>query len=110
MNKKSMDNLRQLALLFLTPGLAGLIISSMISVSYLEKCPKMPDPVTMRMTPRTIHGVTVYQTKDEDRRLNIIEYSSTTIFLVGLGLSLVYLRKWGIARAIEGEEGLIEYD
>jgi len=102
--------LRRLALLFLLPGLAGLIISSMISVSYLDNCPKIPDPPGMRMTPRTIHGVTIYQTEDENRRLDIIEYFSTTIFLIGLGLSLVYLRKWGIALALEGEEGSLEYD
>jgi hypothetical protein len=104
------DNLRRLALLFLLPGLAGLIISSVISVSYLDSCPKMPDPPAMRMTPRTIHGVTIYQTEDENRRLDVIEYSSTMIFLIGLGLSLVYLRKWGIARAIDGEEGALELD
>ena len=110
MEDTGMSNLRLLALCFLLPGLAGLIISSVISVSYLNTLPKMPDPLTMRMTPRLIHDVTVYQTAAEDRRLDIVEYSSTTIFVVGLGLSLVYLRKWGIARAIEGEEGDLGYD
>ena len=106
----SMSDLRLLALSLLLPGLAGLIIASMISVGYLENLPKLPDPPTMRMNPRLIHGVTVYQTADEDRRLDIVEYSSTTVFVIGLGLSLVYLRKWGIARAIEGEEGDLGYD
>jgi hypothetical protein len=94
----------------LLPGLAGLIISSMISVSYVQSLPKMPDPPTMRMTPRLIHEVTVYQTEAENRRLEIIEDSTTTVFFIGLGLSLVYLRKWGTARALEGEEGDRQYD
>jgi len=106
----NMANLRLAALCFLLPGLAGLIISAMISVSYLENLPKMPDPPTMRMTPRLIHDVTVYQSAAEDRWLDIIEYSSTTVFVIGVGLSLLYLRKWGIASAIEGEEADWRYD
>lgn len=110
MQNQSMSNLRLAALCFLLPGLAGLIIASMISVTYLNRLPRKPDPPAMRMTPRLIHDVTVYQTKAEDRRLDLVEYSSTTIFLIGLGLTLVYLKKWGIARAIEGERGTLEYD
>jgi hypothetical protein len=105
-----MSNLRLLALCFLLPGMAGLILSSMVSVSYLQNLPKVPDPFMMRMNPRQIHDVTVYQTVEEDRRLDTLEYSSMTVFGIGLGLSLVYLRKWGIARAIEGEEGDFGYD
>jgi hypothetical protein len=110
MEDTGVSNLRLLALCFLLPGLAGLILSSMISVSYLENLPKMPDPPSMHVRPRLIHDVTVYQTAAEDRRLDMIEYSSTTVFVIGLGLSLVYLKKWGIVRALEGEEGDWEYD
>ena len=110
MEASGISNLKLLALCFLLPGLAGLVVSSMISVSYLETLPKTPDPQTMRMTPRLIHDVTIYQTTAEDRRLDVVEYSSTTIFIIGLGLSLVYFRKWGTARAIEGEEGDLDYD
>ena len=98
-------NLNLLAFSFLLPGIAGLIISPMISVGYLNTLPRKPDPPAMRMTPRLIHDVTVYQTTAEDQRLDIVEYASTAAFVIGLGLSLVYLRKLGIARAIEGEEG-----
>lgn len=104
MNTKNLTNLRLLALLFLLPGLAGLIISSMISVTYLENLPKLPEPSAMRMTPRMIHGVTIYETQVEDRRLQITEDTSIAVFLIGLGLGLLYLRKWGIARAIGGQE------
>ena len=109
-NNQRMANLRFAALCFMFPGLAGLIISSMISVTYLERLPKLPDPQQMRMIPRDIHGITVYQTLEEDRRLNVVEYSSTAIFVVGMGLSLVYLRKWGIARALEGKESELGSD
>ena len=105
MQDAKMAKLKLTALCFLLPGLAGLLISSMISVSYVKNLPKMPDPPTMRMIPRLIDGVTVYQTAAENRRLNIVEASTTTVAFIGLVLSLVYLKKWGIARALEGQEG-----
>jgi hypothetical protein len=96
--------LRFFALLFILPGLAGLIISAMISTHYLDTLPKWPAPESLRMVPRNIHGVVVYQTEEEDRKLSLIEYSSVGVFVVGLGLGLVYLEKWGSARAREAEE------
>jgi hypothetical protein len=96
--------LRFVSLLFLLPGLAGLIISAMISTHYLDTMPRWPTPEEMRMTPRNISGVVVYQTVEEDRSLTVTEYSSVGIFLVGLGLGLVYLEKWSAVRAHHAEE------
>ncbi|MDR3725452.1 MAG: hypothetical protein P4K86_00265 [Terracidiphilus sp.] len=96
--------LRFFSLLFLLPGLAGLILSSVISTYYLENMPRSPDPEQLRIVPRGIHGIDVYQTVEEDRRLRIVEDSSVGVFLVGLGLGLVYLEKWGGARSREAEQ------
>lgn len=104
MSRQQLGLLRFLALLFLLPGLAGMIFAAMTSTSYLENLPKSPDPVQMRMTPRSIHGIVVYQTVQEDRRLTVMEDASVGVFLVGLALGLVYLRKWGIAHALGAEE------
>ena len=68
--------LKFFALLFLLPGLAGLIISAMISMHYLDTMPRWPVPEENRVVPRGIHGITIYQTPAEDRELNLIEYSS----------------------------------
>ena len=95
--------LRFVSLLFLLPGLAGLVISAMISTHYLDTMPRWPTPEEMRMTPRNINGTIVYQTEEEDRRLSMAEYSSVGVFVIGLGLGLVYLEKWGAARAGESE-------
>jgi hypothetical protein len=96
--------LKFLALLFLLPGLAGLILSAMISTQYLETMPKLPDPAEQRMVPREIHGTTVYQTADEDRYLSVVEYSSVGIFLVGLVVSVIYLERWGRVQSRLSEE------
>jgi hypothetical protein len=95
--------LRLVSLLFLLPGLAGLIVSAMVSTYDLEHFPRAAIPSESRMTPRNIHGTVVYQTWREDQRLTIMEDTSVGVFLIGLGLGLVYLRKWGIANAISGE-------
>ena len=96
--------LKFLALLFLLPGLAGLIISAMISTQYLEMMPKLPEPAEQRIVPREIHGTTVYQTAEEDRYLSVVEYSSVGVFLVGLALSVIYLERWGSMHSGVSEE------
>ena len=76
MKSAQLAALRFFALLFILPGLAGLIVSAMISTHYLEVMPRGPVLVEGRIVPREIHGIVVYQTEEENRRLNLIEYSS----------------------------------
>jgi len=102
--------LKFFALLFLLPGLAGLIVSAMISTHYLNTMPTRPVMEQYRFVPRGIHGITIYQTPEENRNLNVIEYTSVGIFLTGFVIGLVYLEKWGSmqSRAGEEESGLAE--
>jgi len=67
----------------------------MISTHYLDTMPRWPAPEANRVVPRGIHGTTVYQTPAENRDLNLIEYSSVGVFVLGLALGVVYLEKWG---------------
>jgi len=96
--------LKFFALLFLLPGLAGLIASAMISTHYLDSMPRQPVLEQNRVVPRGIHGITIYQTRKENRDLNAIEYSSVGIFLCGLVIGLIYLEKWGSMQSPAGEE------
>jgi len=96
--------LKFFALLFLLPGLAGLIISAMISTHYLDTMPQRPVPEEHRLVPRGIHGTTVYQTPAENRDLNLVEYASVGVFVVGLVLGAVYLERWGAAQSAEEME------
>ena len=97
-----LGTLKFFALLFLLPGLAGLIVSAVVSTRYLDTLPRLPDEA--RLFPRSIHGTVVYQTQKEDHDLNLLEYSSVSVFGVGLVLGLVYLEKWGSAQAHAAEE------
>jgi len=96
--------LKFFALLFLLPGLAGLIISALISAHYLDTKPRWPAPEQHRVVPRGIHGTTVYQTPEENRNLNVIEYTSVGIFVTGFVIGLIYLEKWGGLQSRAGEE------
>jgi len=111
MKAAQLTMLKFFALLFLLPGLAGLIVSAMVSTNYLYTMPKYPVPEEDRIVPRGIHGQTVYQTAQEDRELNLLEYGSVGVFAVGLCLSVVYLEKWSSSqvRAQEDEAEMQEH-
>jgi hypothetical protein len=98
------STLKFLSLLFLLPGIAGLIVSAMISLNYGNTLPKWPVPEQSRTVPRLINGQVVYQTEQEDLRLNEIEFASVGVFLIGATLGLVYMAKWGLARAISPQD------
>ena len=108
MQRNHLAVLKFFALLFMLPGLAGLVFSAMMSTDYLESLPKSPVPTEQRMTPRNVHGIVVYQTVQEDERLSIMEYSSVSVFLVGLVLGIVYLEKWSSMRQSEMDSDLLE--
>jgi hypothetical protein len=108
MKRTKLAVLKFFALLFLMPGLGGLIFSAMVSTDYLAQMPKSPTPSEQRMTPRNVHGVMIYQTVKEDQRLSIMEYTSVSVFLVGLILGIVYLEKWSSTRQAEMESDLLE--
>ena len=108
MTRMSLTMLKFFALLFLLPGLGGLVFSAMVSTDYLENLPRSPAPLELRMTPRNVHGIVVYQTVQEDERLSVMEYGSVSVFLVGLLLGIVHLEKWSSARQSDMETDLLE--
>jgi hypothetical protein len=108
MKNAQLATLRFFALLFLMPGLGGLILSAIVSTHYLDTLPRWPAPEELRMIPRSIHGVIVYQTAQEDRRLTIMEGTSVGVFILGLGLSVWYLEKWSSRQVRESEEEGLE--
>jgi hypothetical protein len=108
MNRANLTALKFFALLFLLPGLGGLIFSAMVSTDYLESLPKSPAPSEQRMTPRNVHGTVIFQTVQEDERLSAMEYTSVSVFLAGLLLGIVYLEKWSSSRQFDMESDLLE--
>ena len=104
MKTAQLATLRFISLLFLLPGLAGMVISTMVSMHYMDTLPKSPAPEELRTVPRNVNGYVVFQTVEEDQRLDFLEYTSVGAFVIGLGLGFVYLEKWGSYRSREAEE------
>ncbi len=98
MGSKNLPLYKFFALLFLIPGLFGMVVSAVMSTTYLATLPRFPDPAVMRMTPRDIHGVTIYETTGEDNTLTRLQYGSLGFFLLGMVLGVVYLEKWSEVR------------
>lgn len=92
-SRRHLPLLQFLALLFLIPGLFGLIVSAILSTNYAATLPRVPDPATMRIVPRDIHGITVFQTTEEDNTLTDVEYGALGLFVVGLVLSVAYIER-----------------
>ena len=104
MKSSQLRTLKFFALLFLLPGLAGLIVAAMVSTHYATTLPQWPMPQQNRIIPRGISGIVVYQTPEEDHALTVLEYGSVGIFSIGLILGLTYLEKWGSRQAELAEE------
>ena len=104
MNSARLRTLKAISLALLLPGLVGLIVSAMFSVHYLDTMPRWPSPEELRTVPRNIHGIVVYQTAEEDKKLDMMEYSSVGVFVAGLALGLLYLEKWGARQTRLAEE------
>jgi hypothetical protein len=95
MKDSELPGLRFFAIFFLSLGVAGLLLSSVLSAYYLSVMPTYPAPAEMRMTPRSIHGSIVYQTEQEDRLLDLAEGASAGLFLIGIVSGGIYLEKFG---------------
>jgi hypothetical protein len=102
--------LKQFSLLLLLFGVVGFALSTIVSGQYLETLPKNPVQEELRTVPRNIHGVVVYQTIEENRKLTLIDGGSVIGILLGLGLGMVYLEKVGTFadRSKEEEEDSLE--
>ncbi len=83
--------LRFLALLFLLPGLAGLVAHAALSTHYFDTRSREPEPEHSRTVPRTLNGQDVYITVQEDEQLDFLRYYGLRSFGIGVGLGLLYL-------------------
>jgi len=53
---------------------------------YLHDLPKSPDAVAQRTYPLNVHGIVVFQTKQERNSLWIFDRGGIAIFFIGLAL------------------------
>jgi hypothetical protein len=76
-------------------GLAGIVWTSSIWFEYQRTLPRRPDLVAGRVYPLNVHGIVVYQTRDERNWLDEIQYSSIAIFAASALISGIHRKKFG---------------
>jgi hypothetical protein len=76
-------------------GLAGILWTSSIWYQYQRTLPRYPDPAAGRVYPLNVHGIVVYQTRDERNWLNEIQYSSIAVFAASAWMAAIHQKKFG---------------
>jgi hypothetical protein len=61
-------------------GLAGILWTSAIWFNYQRILPRRPDEAVGRIYPLNVHGIVVYQTREERNRREKIQYTSIGLF------------------------------
>jgi hypothetical protein len=72
-------------------GLTGWLSAAALTFHYQSKLPRHPDAATGNIYPLNVHGIVVYQTRDERNRLDALQYSS--IALAGLAMSMMAIHQ-----------------
>jgi hypothetical protein len=73
----------------------GIMWASYLSSTYQATLPRYPDPVAGRIYPRNIHGVVVYQTRDQRDRIDRIEYSWIVMLVAMFALIAIRVNTFG---------------
>jgi len=76
-------------------GLAGIVWTASIWYQYQRLLPRHPDPVAGRVFPLNVHGIVVYETRDERNWLDEIQYSSMAIFAASALMAAIHQKKYG---------------
>jgi hypothetical protein len=76
-------------------GLAQMMWTSHVWYRYQDTLPRHADPATGNIYPLNVHGIVVYQTRDQRDRLDRFDHASFGIMFVAFALGFLYTRKFG---------------
>lgn len=79
-------------------GLTGIVWTASTWFQYQRVLPRHPDPVAGRLYPLNVHGIVVYQTRDERNWLDEIQYSSMAVYAASALMAVIYRKKVGRQR------------
>jgi len=77
-------------------ALSDLIWTSHVWYQYQATLPRHPGRVMGNIYPLNVHGIVVYQTRDQRDRLDRLDYSSFVLMIVAFVVGLVYTNKFGL--------------
>jgi hypothetical protein len=76
-------------------GLAGWIWAAQLEYRYQETLPRSPSSATGSIFPLNVHGVVVYQTREQRNWLDELQYCSSAVFVAGGLMFLFHEKKFG---------------
>jgi hypothetical protein len=76
-------------------ALSGCIWSADLYYQYQGTLPRHSNPATGNVYPLNVHGIVVYQTRDERNWLNEVLYSSIAVAAASGLMALIYRKKFG---------------
>jgi hypothetical protein len=75
-------------------GVVGLAWTAGIWYQYQLNLPRRAEPANGRSYPLNVHGIVVYQTREERDRLNRFQFSSITLCAVSVLMTVTYKLKF----------------
>lgn len=75
--------------------LAGALWSGYLEYRYQATLPRHPDPAAGNVYPLNVHGIVVYQTRDERDLLDEVLHSAVAVGLTSVLLGAIYQKKVG---------------
>jgi hypothetical protein len=77
-------------------ALAEGIWTSNVWYQYQATLPRHPDQATGNIYPLNVHGIVVYQTRDQRDRLDRLDYSSFGLGIVAALMLIIHAKKFGV--------------
>jgi hypothetical protein len=93
MNSLSKRIWKGFAIALIVSGMATWLYTGTISDNYLHTLPRVADNRSGRIYPRNIHGIVVFQTHAEERRLNATIFTGMAVMLLGFGIGTLVERR-----------------
>lgn len=78
-------------------ALAGMFWAFYLQSKYQSALPKREDVAAGRIYPLNVHGIVVWQTRNEDRTRKQIEYSSVVVLFAVVFVQQLFRRALGIS-------------
>jgi len=87
---------KRIAVTLFLLALADLIWTSHVWYQYQATLPRHPDTARGNIYPLNVHGIVVYQTRDQRDRLDRLDHSSFGLVIVAFAGGYLHTRKFGL--------------
>jgi hypothetical protein len=87
---------KRIAITLFLLALSDGIWTSHVWYQYQATLPRRPDTATGNLYPLNVHGIVVYQTRDQRDRLDRLDYSSFGLMILAFAVGFIHTKKFGV--------------